>query len=286
MKIAEIDSSIWTLQPTFSLKIDRSGVTVADYLKERDVIFISGDEARADVRLYKENLGHVSPMCIWHEASRRFSGIPYLSLIGEPREHAPAAYQFARQCNTLAVAPGSNLKRLYFASEWIDPQLEDWHKRLNTLCWIARPTPERIKIAGNLIATGIPLHIYSRESWPFDQWKGFAADEIETSRQYQYRIVCENSCRYGYHSEKLFNSIRSGCVTFYSGDSSLNLPHLTGAYLRLTAENMQNSQEHASTILKGMERVMFSSDWEIYSFRMFYDRIIDLASEVLRAANH
>jgi len=219
------------------------------------------------------------------EFKRRLCRKPAIRLIGEPREFASAAYLFAIRNATLAVAPGNDLKRLYFASEWLDPHIEDWHKRLDSVCWIARPTPERIEVAKKLISSEIPLHIYSRESWPFPQWKGYADNEIETSRHYKYRLVCENSCRYGYHSEKLFNSIRSGCVTFYSGDPTLNLSHLAGSYLLLSIENLLNRHDLAPSILHGIERVMFSTEWELYSFRKFYDRIVSLATDVLGATS-
>ena len=200
--------------------------------------------------------------------------------IGEPRHIAPAAYTVARKENTLAIAPGKDLNRLYFASEWLDPRLDDWHKRAECICWIARPLPERILLARQLIDCGIPLHIYSREPWPVPVWQGHADDEVEVAHRYRYRIVMENSCVDGYHSEKLFNSIRCGCITFYRGDPSLDLSHASGAFLPLDQETVQRRDDIASDVLKGMEHFLFSSAWEIYSFKAFYSRIIELTKNV------
>jgi len=278
LTIAELPSPIWDLSCTFGLAVDRSGTLVADYLRDRGVVWLFGDSPRADIRLTKEVTGPVTFPILRDTVKYNYlSAVPHISLIGEPRELAPGAYFLARQGNTLAVAPGNDMRRLYFASEWLDPQLEGWHSRLDRVCWIARPTPERVNIARELSVAGIPLDIYSREPWPIPGWSGYAEDEVVTSRQYRYRLVCENSCRFGYHSEKLFNGIRCGCVTIYRGDPSLDLSHVQEAFLRFDMDAVSNRDDLSRKVLHGIERFMFSNAWEIYSFRKFYDRIIDLA---------
>ena len=282
MIITEQPSPIWNLSPTFSLKIDRSGILVADYLKMCGVSWDFGENPDADCALYKEDVGHLTASRVWMEVKKRLlNPIPFISLIGEPREFAPAAYLLAQNHNTFAVAPGRDLPRLYFASEWLDPMLDDWHKRADCVCWIARPLPERVLLARQLIDCGIPVHIYSRERWPLPVWQGYADDEVTVARRYRYRIVVENSCANGYHSEKMFNSIRCGCVTFYKGDPSLNLSHATGTFLPLDLETIQRRGDIASDVLKGIGRFMFSNAWEIYSFKAFYDRIIGLAKVII-----
>ncbi|MEI8356437.1 MAG: hypothetical protein WCG31_10180, partial [Deltaproteobacteria bacterium] len=160
----------------------------------------------------------------------------------------------------------------------------EWRKREDRLCWIARPTRERIAIASNLIDAGIPLDIFSSEKWPVNNWKGFAEDETTMSKKYRYRIVCENSWRFGYHSEKMFNSIRSGCVTFYRGDPLLNLSFAEGAFLPLDIETIRCREELSDAVLHAMNNFMYSAAWEVYSFKKFYDRIINLARETVDAA--
>lgn len=279
--IAELFSPIWDLSCTFGLTVDRSGVSVADYLRDRGVVWLLGDSPRADIRLTKEITGPITvPMLLDVAKYRFFSAVPHISLIGEPRELAPAAYVLSWKKNTMAVAPGNDMRRLYFASEWLDPQLEGWRRRLDRICWFARPTAERLNIAFELLQAGIPLDIYSREPWNIPEWVGYAEDEVVVSRNYRYRLVCENSCRFGYHSEKLFNGIRCGCVTIYRGDPALDLSHAHEAFLHFGLETLKNRNELSWSVLEGIERFMFSDVWEIYSFRKFYDRIIDLALDL------
>lgn len=281
IRILEVNSKNWILKPTLELKIDRSGITVSEYLTSKNVQWIFDDRSKADVSLYKGELGAISIKRIASEMVRRLTARPFITLIGEPREVALSAYLCSSSKTTLAVAPGDTFRRLYYASEWTDPKLEDWRRRFDRLCWIARPTAERISLAAKIIDAGIPLDIYSRQRWPFDNWKGFAENELTISANYRYRIVFENSGSYGYHSEKMFNSIRSGCVTFYLGDPSLNLAHAAGTFLPLTIENLRNREDLCDKILYGINRFMFTDAWEIYSFKKFYERIIDLAKMTL-----
>jgi hypothetical protein len=126
---------------------------------------------------------------------------------------------------------------------------------------------------------GIGIDIYSSEPWPLANWKGYAVDEIETSEKYKYRIVFENSLKNLYHSEKLFNSIRSGCMTFYLSDPELLLPHLEGAFVRLDEGNLLKREDLSQGVMQEVEKVMFTDRWNIYSFRNFFGTIIDFTRD-------
>lgn len=149
---------------------------------------------------------------------------------------------------------------------------------MDRICWIGRSLPERVRLAKKINDMGIGLDIYSREPWPVSNWKGFVPDEIETSQRYKYRIVFENSLRNLSHSEKLFNSIRSGCVTFYVSDPELELPHLDGAYAKMSDENLFKREELSQRTLDKIGELMYSGGWETYSFKSFFNRIIDFFS--------
>lgn len=280
LTIAEMNSDIWDLRPTFSWRADRSGSTVADFLEDRGVRWVQEGE-KADVHLYKGGVGGLSISRVLLEARKRLMGPPAVTLLGEPRELAEGEYRLASHKSSLAVAPGAEFERLFFANVWTDPQLDGWKDRLDRICWIGRPTPERIEIARRMVDRGVPLDIYSRSPWPFPNWKGFAEDELLTARRYRYRIVSENYSTYGYHSEKLFNSLRAGCVTLYQGDSQVDLSHLGKGFLRLENENLEQRSELASGVLEGIEAVMFSEAWEVYSLRAFYVRLLKLVERVL-----
>ncbi|HUT43054.1 MAG TPA: hypothetical protein VMW95_01855 [Desulfobacterales bacterium] len=276
--IAEIPSKIWNFPPYFNIAVDRSGMTVSDYLKLRNIIWKFGDDPSADARVYKEeNLsnGLLTVRRLKNEFQKRFEKKPYINLNGEAQENSKIAYFLADPDKTLSVAPGQKFRRLYFPSLWSDPHVETWNQRLDKICWIGRPLPERIRLAKKIESMGIDIDIYSKEPWPSKSWKGYAVDEIETSQKYKYRIVFENSLKNLYHSEKLFNGIRSGCVTFYLADPELELSHLTGSYLPLSCDNLINREELSQQLLIKLRKIMFSEDWEIYSFKCFFDRIID-----------
>jgi len=283
LRIYEAPSNIWTLAPTFTSAIDRSNVTVADFLREQNVTWQREDPGAADIRIYKPGHGRLDLRGYLRGYFRKWSGFDRsaLVLLGEPREASPLEYRFARPANTLACAPGETLRRLYFGSEWLDPQLDGWHTRDDRVCWIGRPTPERVQMAGALEKMGVPLDIYSEGVWPSASWRGYSEDETATSRRYRYRIVAENNATHGYHSEKLFNSVRSGCVTFYGCCPTLSLPHMQDAYVPLQLQALAERGDHAPRVLEGMTRVMFSDAWTVYSFRAFYQRIIDMARSVI-----
>jgi len=283
LHIAEMPSPTWSLGATFGLKADRSGISVADYLKGCDVTWQPANPGSADVRLYKPaTLGRGGVGCLKAILAFVRQRRPSVVLLGEPREVTPYDYFLASPRNTLAVAPGDTFGRLYFASEWTDPRLEDWHKREDRVCWIGRPLPARITLATRLEEAGIALDIFSRTPWPLASWRGYVEDEQATAARYKFRVVAENYATHAYHSEKLFNAIRSGNVAFYVSDPALKIPHLNGAYLPLDMALVRDRHSHAGSVLKGIERVMFTSAWEPYSFRAFYDRIIALAKEQAR----
>ncbi len=210
-----------------------------------------------------------------NEYQKRIEKKPYINLNGEAQENSRISYLLADPERTFSVAPGKRFKRLFFPSLWSDPRIETWDDRLDRICWIGRPLPERIRLAKKIESMGIDIDIYSREPWPLKNWKGYVADEIETSQKYRYRIVFENSMKNLYHSEKLFNSIRSGCVTFYLSDPELELPHLKGAYLKMNCDSLFKREELSQKTLDKMNHLMFSAGWEVYSFKSFFNQIID-----------
>ena len=279
-KIAEIPSRIWNFTDYLDLPIDRSQITVSEYLTQRNVEWKFGDSSSADFRVYKEeNIrnGLISGRRLKNEFQKRFEKIPYMNLNGEAQENSRIAYFLADPERTFSVAPGEKLKRLYFPSLWSDPHLDGWGERLDRICWIGRPLPERIRLAKKISQMGIGLDIYSKEPWPLPEWKGYAEDEIDTTRKYKYRVVYENSLKNLYHSEKLFNSIRSGCVTYYIADPRLTLPHLEGAYIQSNSTNLKEREDISAAIVGEMRKVMFTERWEIYSFKNFFKTIIDTA---------
>jgi len=279
-KIAEIPSRIWNFTDYLDLPIDRSQITVSEYLTQRNVEWKFGDSSSADFRVYKEeNIrnGLISGRRLKNEFQKRFEKIPYMNLNGEAQENSRIAYFLADPERTFSVAPGEKLKRLYFPSLWSDPHLDGWGERLDRICWIGRPLPERIRLAKKISQMGIGLDIYSKEPWPLPEWKGYAEDEIDTARKYKYRVIYENSLKNLYHSEKLFNSIRSGCVTYYISDPDLILHHLEGAFIQSNSTNLEEREDISADIVGEMRKVMFSERWEIYSFKNFFKTIIDTA---------
>ena len=285
IKIAEIPSGIWNFSDYFDFPVDRSGMTVKDFLRQQNVTWVFGDDPGADFRVYKEeNIrnGLFSFRRLRNEYEKRCEKIPYMNLNGEAQENSKIAYFLADPERTFSVAPGKKFKRLYFPSLWSDPHLDAWEERLNRICWIGRPLPERIRLAKKISQMGIDLDIYSSEPWSLPEWKGYAEDEIATAMKYKYRIVYENSLKNLYHSEKLFNSIRSGCVTYYVSDPELTLPHLEGAYIRSNPVSFVEGQDTSPDVVKEMNNVMFTGRWEIYSFKNFFKTIIGTAISYIK----
>jgi hypothetical protein len=284
IKIAEIPSQIWNFSNYFQLPVDRSELTVAEYLRQRNVIWTFRDDPHSDFRVYKEeNIrnGLISLRRLKNEYQKRFEKIPYMNLNGEAQENSRLAYLLADPERTYSVAPGKRFKRLYFPSLWSDPQIDTWEERLDRICWIGRPLPDRIRLAKKIMQMGVGLDIYSKEPWPLSGWKGFAEDEIATAMRYKYRLVYENSLKNLYHSEKLFNAIRSGCVTYYLADPHLKLPYLEGAYAPYNSQNIEEREEITQKILMNLKNVMYSEKWEIYSFKEFFRQIVDSARKIV-----
>ncbi|MBN8555307.1 MAG: tetratricopeptide repeat protein [Deltaproteobacteria bacterium] len=256
-------------------KINRSGVTVENYFKENQIVWRPATE-NDDVWIRKTELSFDSPLCEEDEKKRiqKISRHPNLFLIPETREAAPIAYRFADPAKTFCVCPGDNLKMLHPPSEWTDPQLENWNKRQDRACWIGRPTLERIEFAKMLLANGVALDIFSEEPWPLSCWKGKAPSDIETARTYKYRFVFESSLHFKCHSEKLFLSLLSGCVSFYIADPTIDLKFLNNSYLNWNPENWKHRNEIAGQVIERMHSFLFSSDWEIYSYKNYFDTLI------------
>lgn len=275
LSIVELPSPDWDLSPTMTLQVDRGGQDVRSYLETRGVRWQQG-AGNADVYVYKPPVGrsfrNLPQMLRWLWAART----PVVTLIGEPPENC-LAYAFASPRSTLAVAPGRRFRPLYYASEWIDPGIEDWGKRLDEVVWIGRPTTDRVRVAQTLENAGVPLAIYSRDIWPSSSWRGYASDEIVVSKRYKWRLVSESSQRDGCHTEKLFNAIRCGCIPIYLGDPHAPPPQTKGTFLPYSVDALVRRHELAESTLAELAGFMHSARWEVYSFRAFYDRIIDCA---------
>lgn len=280
LRLFDIPGRCWPQLVDHGPFIDRRDILISDYWRSLGFEFVD-DARKADVLIRKAEISVPGDFSFENEEkiSKFLKNRPNVFMIGEPRELAAAAYHFADPHSTLAVAPGTEFHRMYFGRPWADPQLENWEKRLDRFVWIGRPIGHRLTIAKKLISLGVPLDIYSREPWPLDCWKGPASDDVETARAYKYRIACENSNTFGYHSEKLFTGIKSGCLTFYWGDPSLDLSFVNGAFLHLTVENLKNAEDLAKSILPKMSDFMYGAAWEVYSIRSF----IDLMAQSIRA---
>jgi hypothetical protein len=226
MIISEMPSGIWTFNYS-DMPINRTGITVKEYLENRDIQWVYGNHSKADFRVYKdENKGNglFSIRRLNYEYHKRHQNVPYLNLNGEAQEHSWASYRIADTEKTYSVAPGEQFKRIYFPTDWKDPELDTWEDRSDRICWIGRPLPERLELAKQLRELRIPFDVYSKQSWGIREWKGYADDISVIGKKYKYQIVYENSLQDLYHSEKLMNSIMSGCVTFYQADYRLVLP--------------------------------------------------------------
>lgn len=276
IRLYDLPGQCWPILFDHGHLIDRSNLTINDYLASKGFELCT-DPLKADILIRKAELSANRPEFFTQEkqAVDQYGSIPVVYLIGEPRELAPAAYRFADPLTTLAVAPGNTFKRMYFGRPWTDPQLDGWESREDRICWIGRPIEHRIRMAQKIIEAGYSLDIYSRDPWPLPAWKGPAQNDVETARRYKYRVVCENSNQFGYHSEKLFTGLKSGCVNFYWGDPHLELEELKGCYLPLSLHHLKDRMTFAPSILEEMNNFMFSHAWEIYSIRSFIDRILD-----------
>ena len=278
--LSEVFSNNWNIGVTLDHKIDRSGKTVRSYLNDLNVIWQS-QASEESIKIYKASAGGYGAKSMLRsilDYKHRY-GEKYIYMLGEPREYC-ADYLLASKSNTLAVAPGRKFRRLYFATEWYDPKLDNWNKRFDKFCWIGKPTEERIKIAREIGRLGIELDIFSKDAWPLPNWRGYTDNEYLTSVQYKYRIACENYSTYLYHSDKLISSIRSGCVTFYLGDTRTDLSFIGNAFSRLDLDTLTHYREISPALIEGINKFLYTDAWEVYSFKHFYNRIIDLAREI------
>jgi hypothetical protein len=135
--IAEIPSRIWNFTPYFKMPVDRSGLMVEEYLRQRNISWKFGDDPRADVRVYKEeNLrnGLLSARRFKNEYQKRIEKKPYINLNGEAQENSKIAYFLADPERTLSVAPGYRFKRMFYPSVWSDPHIETWDQRMDRIC--------------------------------------------------------------------------------------------------------------------------------------------------------
>lgn len=283
--IAEVPSPSWELKHTFNLMIDRSNMTVFDFLEDQGVSWVTSDTPDADIRIVKELVSGTFSFSPVMSHVRKLTRIqPTLTLLTEPVELARMSYRLANPGSTLAIAPGHLFERIMFASEWVDPMLDGWKGRLNRICWIARPTAERVAFAAMLLDHGLPLDVYSNQPWPLNCWKGYAENELYTARNYKYRIVFENSLKDGYHSEKLLYGVRSGCVSFYYSGTISDLNYISTISASLSLDHLKHREELAPRILSGMENFMFSDAWEVYSFKAFYSRLLAKIKSMLAAS--
>lgn len=284
LSIFEAPGHCWPNAYYADLKIDRSETRVFEFLRDELQIEWTSNLDKASIVLRKAELSRSTANCVQAEinAKTKYQSWPQIHLIGEPRELAPVAYEWAEPSLSLAVAPGQRFGRLYFCAEWRDPELENWSRKKDRICWIGRPLPDRVALAKRLLSVGLPLDIYSRQPWPLNAWRGPAADDVETARQYKYRIVCENSKSQAYHSEKLFTAIRSGNVPYYIADPSLEIPEIANCFLSICDEHLFERDHHAKRCLEAISQFMFSSRWEIYSPKAFYHRIARLAQTAIQ----
>jgi len=261
---------------------DYQGRTVQEILDEWGVRW-EEDNGKGDIYVFKANVvsnkfpfGYLRSLKYYLE--RRLK-TPNLLLIGEPRHKSAPYYRSADPKRTLAVAPGKEFKRLYLPQIWKEPHIETWEKRLDKFVWFGAPYPDRVRLAKKLISWGIELDIYSSDRWPLPNYRGPSEYEYETSLKYKYRLAVENTMEFGYFSEKLFQSQRAGCLTFYLGDTNNDLKQAEGTFLRLTKENVQNREKLANDVLSEMDKYLHSTRWEWCSFKKLFEDVIDLAQQ-------
>jgi hypothetical protein len=285
MILSEEPSREWQFDSYMDRPVNRGGSPVREHLASRGVRW-EWSHPHPDLYVYKQ----ISKLRLHPGEWGRFieehrQRHPRIHLIGEPREIAPWAYLHARPDQSLVISPGTRFPyRLYFPSDWADPRLETWHARKRCFLYIGRPMPHRVRMIGALKALGLPVVIHSKTPWPFPEWKGPCEDEYLTSLEYQFRVCCENTLRWGSHSDKLFLGLRAGNLTLYLADPTLRLPGVDGTYVPWSpraAQAIFEDRDAQDRLLKRMETFLYGRGWEIYSFGAFFDRIVDLAQDVL-----
>lgn len=285
MIVSEEMSRQWVLKTFMNRKINRSNKDVETYLREQGIEW-KWNCSNADVYIYKQFSGFsIGQLIANYKVAREKKKKNYIDIIAEPRFIAPYSYYFAEPLRTITYAPGEEYSnRFYFPSDWYEPKLEDWPKRKDKLVFIGRPMHHRIKAIKELINHGIEVDIYSREKWPLPGWKGCCESEWNTSQQYKYRLALENSYKHKYHSDKLFNGIRAGNVTFYGCDPCLDLPFAKkNVFVPFTIENVLSYFEDKSkseNIVENISTFLFTDDWEIYSFKNFFDTVMNVIKKL------
>jgi len=278
------------LSPCWNLRLwetpaDYQGKKVSEYLEEAGVQWEEGGRT-GDVYLWKGNTVSDPPVLgliksFYYLVERKLRG-PGILLLGEPRHKAAPYYRTADPKSTLACAPGKEFKRLYLPQVWKEPHVETWEKRLDKFVWFGAPYPDRVALAQKVLSWGVELDVYSREPWPIPGYQGPADDEYETSLQYKYRLAVENCQEHGYFSEKLFQSQRSGCLTFYLGDPTVDLSIAAGTYLPLTKDNVTNREHLAKAVLTEMDAYLHSTRWEWCSYKEMVLSIVEMAKSFAR----
>lgn len=281
IRIVELQNENWNIDPDLD-DIDVGGKRAREYLLEHGIEWDMASRKAlkdADLLLFKGVMDYPQypqrvARAFLTEVAKRIYGKPYLTLMGEPREHCFFSYLFSDKEAALCVAPADDLDRIFLPQGWKDPHLEGWESRKDRICWIGRPMPDRVRAARALQEHGVELDIYSRQPWPLSCWKGYAQDDHSTSLGYRYRIVFENYSTHRYHSEKLFLSLRSGCITFYQADPELSIPEIDGLFVPYSPENILERNFDAHAIMRRMDRFMNSDGWLMYSHKAFFDTLI------------
>jgi len=286
IKVVEIPNDNWNIHWIMEKELV-DGLTTREYLLSRGIEWEVADRSNikgADLLFFKgvmDRPPHPRRVlkAFFTEIEKRLRDKPYLTLIGEPRQHCRLSYLLSDKDSTLCVAPGEKFERIFIPTDWMDPRLDSWNERQDRFCWIGRPMPDRIRAAKELVNNGIELDIYSRQPWPLDNWKGFALNDYETALRYKYRVVFENYPTHRYHSEKLFLSIKSGCVTFYRGDPKMELPEIDGLYVLYSVDTIVDHDYDEKPVLNEMRRFMGSDAWKMYSYHALIDKIIGKIGE-------
>lgn len=279
-RIAEFPNRNWIIQAYLDIPIRRDKTTARDYLHDLGIEYVRGFYQKADLHILPNTgrVPHLKNKAKYLATRLLNSGKNPIHLIVEPREIAPLAYKYAPRNRTLASSPGSEFQRMFFPGYWKDPELEGWGKRLDRIVWFARPYPDRVEYARNLIARGVPLDIYNYHKWDLPQWKGPAEDFNAIAKNYKYQLIIEPSQSGAFHSEKLFKSVGIGCVPFFQGGISADLSHVPQLSLVPELENLINRDELAAPVLERMNQFMFSNQWHIYSAKEFFDRLLQFSS--------
>jgi len=290
IKVAEIPNQNWNMYQILDTSME-NGLTIREYLLYHDIewkMANDGSIRTADLLFFKGVMDYPPhPRKVFKafstEIFKRLNGKPFLTVMCEPREHCRLSYIFSDKDASLCAAPDDKLHRIFLPLDWMDPRTEEWNKRQDRFCWIGRPMPDRVRVAKELVKNGVELDIYSKNPWPLECWKGFAPDDYQTALDYKYRIVFENYPTHRYHSEKLFLSIRSGCVTFYRGDPKLDIPGIRELFVPYSMDNIVKHAYDENAILDKMDRFMHSDAWKIYSHQNRMDTIIKKIHERIDA---